>query len=38
MTIWPANVPVSVEFWPDAKSAIANTTLAQETPKTGDNK
>ena len=28
MTIWPASVPVSVEFWPDASSASANTVLA----------
>ncbi len=38
MTIWPANVPVNVAFWPDAKSAIANTILAKEAPKTGDSK
>ena len=28
ITIWPASVPVSVEFWPDASSASANTVLA----------
>src|ERR1700681_3786296 len=28
ITIWPARVPVMVEFCPDARSAMANTTLA----------
>ena len=28
ITIWPASVPVSVEFWPEASSATANSTLA----------
>ena len=28
ITIWPASVPVSVEFCPDASSASANSVLA----------
>ena len=28
ITIWPASVPVSVEFCPEASSARANTVLA----------
>ena len=35
MTICPASVPVSVEFWPDASSASANTVLAAPTPSSG---
>ena len=36
ITIWPDSVPVSVEFWPEASSAIANSVLATPTPSTGD--
>ena len=35
ITICPASVPVSVEFWPDASSASANTVLAPPTPSSG---
>src|SRR5258706_128172 len=35
ITIWPASVPVSVEFWPLARSARANTVLAPVTPRSG---
>jgi len=35
MTIWPASVPVSVEFCPDASSARAKTALAPTTPSNG---
>ena len=35
ITIWPASVPVSVEFWPEASSATANSVLAMPTPSTG---
>ena len=35
MTIWPASVPVRVEFCPDASSATANTALAPTTPSSG---
>src|ERR1041385_717024 len=35
ITIWPASVPVSVEFCPDASSANANTALAPVTPSSG---
>ncbi len=35
ITIWPASVPVSVEFWPEASSASANTVLAPATPSSG---
>src|SRR2546427_390252 len=34
-TIWPASVPVSVEFCPDASRARANTALAPATPSSG---
>ena len=36
ITICPASVPVSVEFWPDASSATANNTLATPTPSVGE--
>lgn len=36
ITIWPANVPVSVEFWPDASRARANIVLAPS-PRSGVN-
>jgi hypothetical protein len=32
ITIWPANVPVKVEFWPEASKAIANKVLAMVAP------
>ena len=35
MTIWPASVPVSVEFWPEASSAEAKSVLARLAPRTG---
>ncbi len=35
ITIWPASVPVSVEFCPEASSARANTALAPATPSSG---
>ena len=35
ITIWPASVPVSVEFWPEASRASANTVLAPVTPRSG---
>ena len=35
MMIWPASVPVSVEFWPDASSATVKTALATGTPSNG---
>ena len=35
MTIWPASVPVRVEFWPLASSATAKSVLAMPTPSTG---
>ena len=35
ITICPASVPVSVEFWPEASSATANSTLAAPAPSTG---
>jgi len=38
MTIWPASVPVMVEFCPEASSASANTTLAAPAPSIGDNR
>ncbi len=36
MTIWPARVPVSVEFCPLANNATANKRLASEAPSTGE--
>jgi len=33
MTIWPASVPVRVEFWPEHRSAAANNVLARLAPK-----
>src|SRR5205085_2896273 len=35
ITIWPASVPVRVEFCPEASSANANTALAPVTPSSG---
>src|SRR5512134_3057117 len=35
ITIWPASVPVSVEFCPEARSARAKTALAPPTPSSG---
>ncbi len=35
ITICPARVPVSVEFWPDARSAHAKRVLAKLAPSTG---
>ena len=36
ITICPASVPVSVEFWPEASSATAKSVLATLTPSSGD--
>ena len=36
ITIWPASVPVSVEFWPEARSASAKSVLAPVTPSSGE--
>ena len=36
ITICPASVPVSVEFWPEASSASAKSVLATGTPSIGD--
>ena len=33
ITIWPASVPVMVEFWPEASSATANSVLASVVPE-----
>ena len=33
ITIWPASVPVMVEFWPEASSATANRVLANVVPE-----
>ena len=35
MTIWPASVPVRVEFCPDSSSATANRVLAAAVPSSG---
>ncbi len=35
ITIWPASVPVRVEFWPEASNATANNVLAMPTPRIG---
>src|SRR4051812_15527163 len=35
ITIWPASVPVMVEFWPEARSATANSVLARVVPSSG---
>ena len=35
MTIWPASVPVMVEFCPEASSATANSVLAAVVPRSG---
>ena len=36
MTTCPASVPVTVEFWPEASSATANSVLASGAPSIGD--
>src|SRR6267143_5834816 len=35
ITTWPASVPVSVEFWPEASRATAKSVLATPTPRRG---
>src|SRR4029077_1807943 len=35
ITTWPASVPVSVEFWPEASRATAKSVLAAPTPRRG---
>ena len=36
ITICPASVAVTVEFWPEASSATANRVLAAAAPSVGD--
>ena len=36
ITICPASVPVSVEFWPEASKARAKSVLATGTPSMGE--
>ena len=36
ITICPASVPVSVAFWPEQRSAIANRALASVVPRSGE--